>query len=1179
MKTALLLSSFAFLFAFNGQSQEVLKLKSGDYSVSQLEASNSVRPNEKLINGKFYRIVVFNEIPDESTKRELSSAGFELIEYLPHRAFITSISSNANWSLLDSKKVLKVVDIVSDFKKSKGLFHNDIPHWALFGESQLELAVTFYNDLSSEETSNALADIEHVVVEENHGISTKIIRIELDDLEALLAIPAVQYADAAPEPGEPENLPGRTDHRSNTLWTSYQSGLKFRGDGVNVLMQDDGIIGPHIDYTGRDDQSNCIGCSTDPNDDHGDHVGGTIMGAGNLNPKYRGMAHGANLIVYQYWTGNYAVIIPPLYNNDSMVISSASYSNGCNAGYTSLTQTLDQQTRDYPALIHVFSAGNNGSSACSGSSNYGAGCCWGNITGGHKAGKNVMTVANLNDIDNLNSSSSRGPASDGRIKPDISAVGTQVMSTLPGQNYAAFTGTSMSCPGVSGTLAQLYEAYRSLNGGQNPESGLIKAAVLNSAEDIGNPGPDFKHGWGRINARQAFDLLSNNMYLVDSVSQGGQNVHNITVPAGVRELRVMTYWTDYQGSTSASIALVNDINMVVTDPNTTNYNPWVLDPTPNATTLDLPAVQGVDNLNNMEQVTIDDPVAGVYTVSVDGFGIPQGPQKYYVVYYFVYDEIHVTYPLGGEGFEPQTTERIRWDASEGTDPFNVSYSLDDGATWTLIGTANADERQQSWTVPNGTLSGLARVKVERNGLEGISDTTFSIIGVPQNIDFVWACPDSTMITWDSVPGATAYEVSMLGAKYMDSIGTSTTTSFVAQVPSTDEGWFSVKALGPDNAIGERAIAVQKSAGEYGCLWSAPYADFSIDCPSAGAGSCFNVYDQSINTDPSATFTYYFPGGTPATSNSPNPNVCYSAPGTYDVAMVVDNGFGVDSIYMTGVFNVVTTPALPYFEGFENYFNFNALEEWSVNNPDLNGTWLIGNVGLNSSKSAKMNNYGQDAGYIDELISGPIDLSSLVPGVDQLTLSYRYAYVKRVTSNWEWLKLYVRGACTDGWVVRKSLGGTVLGANTAPNNWIPTSENDWVTIHVTNITDIYWTSNFQMKFQFEGDDGNNLYLDNINIYNGAPSDTIVGLEEIGIENIGVYPNPTSSELNVSFDQSTGSPVDVIITDLSGKSVFSRSLMGQPGNNIVVIDTHEFSSGMYLLTLKQGEHKTVKRFIAE
>ena len=125
--------------------------------------------------------------------------------------------------------------------------------------------------------------------------------------------------------------------------------------------------------------------------------------------------------------------------------------------------------------MHVFSAGNLGASDCS----YGAGVNWGNITGGHKHSKNTIAVGNLDYTDVINSSSSRGPAHDGRMKPEVCAVGTNVYSTVDTDTYAVKTGTSMSCPAVAGTLADLYQAYKTLNGNVNPPSGLIKRIIMN----------------------------------------------------------------------------------------------------------------------------------------------------------------------------------------------------------------------------------------------------------------------------------------------------------------------------------------------------------------------------------------------------------------------------------------------------------------------------------------------------------------------------------------------------------------------------------------------------------------------------------------------------------------------------------------------------------------------------
>lgn len=1149
-----------------------LLLKSGDYTINQ--TSHLTWTAAELIDNQFYRIIVFESIPKEEEKAELLSAGIELLNYLPQNAFFASISPSVNWTVLQQATVIPVL---TDYKLSRLLSIKEYPHWTLYGENKIELVASYFDALSYDQVVAQVNSIGATIFSSNSDQKTISVGLDIADLESLYSLSVFYYFEILQSEGIPENGPGRTDHRSNALWTEFNGGLEYNGSGITIMMQDDGIIGPHIDYTGRIDQSNCSGCTTSANNTHGDHVSGTIMGAGNLNPANRGMAHGADLLVYSSNNNNYNSV-PNLYDNSELVITSKSYSDGCNDGYTSLARQLDQQTRERPSLIHVFSAGNNGASACS-PNNYGAGATWGNITGGHKMGKNLLTVGNLTHLDVISSSSSRGPATDGRIKPDICAVGTSVTSTGPENIYFTISGTSMACPGIAGTVAQLYEGYKDLNGGINPDAALIKATVLNTAEDLGNSGPDFIYGWGRVNARQAYDLISSNQYIQGSISQGGNNLHTIAVPAGVSELRVMVYWTDYEGTTNSNPSLVNDINMVVTDPTLTNFDPWVLDPTP--ANVALTAVRAVDNLNNVEQVTLVNPISGNYDVNLNGFAIPQGPQDYYLVYYFVRDEITVTYPIGAEGISTSTSNLIRWDAPEGVTDFTIEYTLDDGVTWVTDGTANANRRYYTWSTPN-SVTGLAKIRVSRLGSSDESDAVFSLINVPANLNFAWNCPDSSNLSWDGVTGATAYEISMLGVNYMDSIGTTSATNFTIPIGSAFTGWFSVRALGPDNARGERAIAIEKTLGEFNCVWSTPIADFSVDCtsPSGGTGHCYNITEQSGNTDASSTYMWYFPGGIPATSTDPNPIVCYSTPGQYDVAMVVSNSVSSDSIYQTNAIYVSETGALPYFEGFENYINFTNLDQWSTVNPDVNQEFAITtDAALSGSKSARLYNQSQTGNFTDELVSGPIDLTSLI-STDTMTLSFRYSYRKKLASNDEWLKVFITQSCEDTWVQRKTIHGDALSSITTSGPWIPTTDSDWTTVHVTNITSAFFMGDFRFKFIFESDNGNNMYLDNINLYQGAPSDDLIlGLGEMELTELNVFPNPTDGDLNLEFNLNNAHVTKFTIIDLTGKEIESHTVSGQAGKNVAFMNVNTLSSGVYFLRINVDGTSQQLRFVIQ
>jgi len=110
------------------------------------------------------------------------------------------------------------------------------------------------------------------------------------------------------------------------------------------------------------------------------------------------------------------------------------------------------------------------------------------------------------------------------------------MSTDPDNGYAPGGGTSAAAPGISGVLAQLHQAYNELNGGQTASSALLKATLLNTANDLGNDGPDFIFGWGKVNGLKAVKLLEDNRYLNGTIAQGGTNNHTIAVPAGVERV-------------------------------------------------------------------------------------------------------------------------------------------------------------------------------------------------------------------------------------------------------------------------------------------------------------------------------------------------------------------------------------------------------------------------------------------------------------------------------------------------------------------------------------------------------------------------------------------------------------------------------------------------------------------
>ena len=387
-------------------------------------------------------------------------------------------------------------------------------------------------------------------------------------------------------------------------------------------------------------------------------------------------------------------------------------------------------------------------------------------------------------------------------------------------------------------------------------------------------------------------------------------------------------------------------------------------------------------------------------------------------------------------------------------------------------------------------------------------------------------------------------------------------------------------------------AVQSSVGGRSNLWTTSNlnatgangimelcnADFSVDKTSVCAGTQVSFTDETYNA--STGWDWSFPGGDPTSSTAQNPTVTYSTPGTYTVTLVATDGTSNDTETKTALIHVTPESLdIPLLEGFESYSSLNGLAEWIIINPTGNG-FELANTGLNSSKSARLLNYNQSVGDVDELVASPVDLST----ISQVTLSFRYAHKRRNSSDDDKLRVLITNNCGDSWAIRK----TLLLSTTSSiqgSSFSPSSESDWTTIHVTNITSSYLVDDFRYKFTFEGGGGNNIYLDNINIYEGPSSDDIVtgsgvGLNELSeIGGLELYPNPTDDELNVAFNIDFAQFVAVTIQDLSGKIAQKHIVNAEQGSNLVVLETQNLEAGVYFMQIETNGSMEVRQFIVK
>lgn len=773
----------------------------------------------------FYRYLQFDEVPTNNQHEQIAGLGIKLLQYIPHKTYIAAIPTNMDFQALKSINVRAIEVVATNDKLNEYLRFQTYPNWTVEGD-EIELVVKLYEAPNRKALLSALLGMGAKVIKIHYRNNLVHIKTRKDDaaIRAIADLPFVNFLETLDPPGEREDTDGRSLQRANLLNEASANGLKFDGAGVKIQVRDDGPVGPHIDFQGRIEM---VGATSTGS--HGDGVAGVWTGAGNLDEAMAGGASGAFMYVTDY-VANFQDTTYGLHLYHGMKVSNSSYSNGCNGGYTTTTQTVDDQIWDSPTLMHVFSAGNSNNNDCG----YGAGNQWGNITGGHKMGKNVIATANLNSLGVLETSSSRGPASDGRIKPDMAAYGQGQMSTDENNTYQSFGGTSAAAPSGAGVYTQLLQAYKTMHNGQEPESALLKAVVMNTATDLGNAGPDFRFGWGLYHGGNAYNLLNENRYIVDSVGQGVTKNHTFTIPANTAEARIMVYWMEPAASTVSAIALVNDLDMTVSNGMTTTQ-PLVLNPAANATTLNNPAVPGVDNLNNVEQVRLANPTAGTYTVNVAGSVVPFGTKKYYVLYEFIQDDIKVTYPNGGEGLDPNKTARIHWDARGTTGNFAIHYSTDNGTSWNLISNnVSGSVRYYNWNVPS-SVNNTSMVRVTRGSLSDMSDTTFAIVGTPTGVSVDTVCINGVTVSWNAVAGATSYDVLALGSMYMDSVISTTGTSATFAGDPYADYWVSVRSK-INGSKGPRSNAIFKAGGLLNCVLADEVA-IDLLSPNGSATGC------------------------------------------------------------------------------------------------------------------------------------------------------------------------------------------------------------------------------------------------------------------------------------------------------------------------------------------------------
>jgi hypothetical protein len=481
-------------------------------------------------------------------------------------------------------------------------------------------------------------------------------------LQTLAESPAVLWIEPAPNIKLYDEISSKIVGGDCGGYATCTQVLGFDGAGVRVAVADSGLDtgrtnDMHPDLAGRVAAFFYYGNLTDASDEHshGTHVAGIIAGNGAVGEADEsgalyglGVAPGATIIAQRMFDGAGTFEAPDSFEALTHDAVRAGADIGSNSWGDDTQGRYDVSAAEFDALVrdadleHVgdqqyfleFSAGNAGPGI--------------QTIGSPAVAKNVLaTGASQNNRydfliydegqEAMADFSSRGPAEDGRIKPDVVAPGTWIASLrseyadddnawLPiSDDYMYQGGTSQAGPHVSGAAAVFIQYYVDTYAIGKPSPALIKAALISCAVDMEDeagtaPTPNMDEGWGRVDlteiigAEQTHDFVDQSSPLAADQTYERQ----IIISSSDQPFKVTLVYTDYPGFPAVLPALVNDLDLEVIAPDGRVYRGNQFDVGES-----VPDAPANDNLNNVECVRISAPFAGEYRVRVIARNVAQ----------------------------------------------------------------------------------------------------------------------------------------------------------------------------------------------------------------------------------------------------------------------------------------------------------------------------------------------------------------------------------------------------------------------------------------------------------------------------------------------------------------------------------------------------------------------------
>ncbi len=542
-------------------------------------------------------------------------------------------------------------------------------------------------------------------------------------------------------------------------------------------------------------------------EEHATVISTIIGGAGNSFYDGRGMANAA-----KFFPSSFSNLFPDdanILNANRVTVQNHSYGTIPQQFYGAEAVSYDVQTWQNKNVLHVFSAGNKGLSFAS-EGPFKNLPNFANMTGNFKMAKNIITVGAVDITGNVAAESSSGPIYDGRLAPQLVALGPN--------------GTSDAAAIVSGMAAVMQQVYADSNSQILPPASLVKAILYNTADDIYKTGIDYKTGYGLVNAYAAVKAIQQKKYEGATISQNQIWTKNISVPVNAAQLKVTMAYTDSNATVNNNKAIINDVDIELVETSTGNiFKPWVLSNFGNADSLIKLPIRKRDSLNTAEQISVAMPNAGNYQLKVIGTNIVNNLLPFHIA--FNIDTLN-TFSF----INPQHTSdvnrsengmlQIKWKTfvADTNQLANLYISYNAGVSWELIKQSlKVFTNKYAWPIKDTNATAVLKMETSFGNFISKNFIIGKLLRV--NVDFV--CTDSFRLSWNKHVYANGYKIySLIDSAFLKPILTVTDSFYVFKRSLYPSLVYAVEPILNNSIPAARSVAINIEAQGVNCFYKA-----------------------------------------------------------------------------------------------------------------------------------------------------------------------------------------------------------------------------------------------------------------------------------------------------------------------------------------------------------------------